>query len=148
MEEILQNIWNSPSKYVLILIAVVLVFYLPALFVYMRKKKQETADFMESHPEAAEVFIKGVTQGTLTVMSVDDEVPKNFYRKGKNGFFLLPGENVLELHYSWQRPGIMYRTITTTIGPTKIKVYAEAYKKYNISYKKKEKEFVFEELTK
>ena len=64
------------------------------------------------------------------------------------GFYLLPGQNVLELQYETQRPGILHKWVRTTYDPQKIEVTVEANKKYQISYNKKAQQFLFEEITK
>ena len=137
--DFLANIWNSPSRYMLILIALVIIIYIPAMMVYMKKRKQTAGRFLEDNPSAAKVFIAGRMSGTLTVLSVNDDVPNHFYEGTKQGFFLLPGDNTLEVQYGWTRPGVLYKTVTTTVGPNKIQVAAAANKSYNINYDKKQK---------
>jgi hypothetical protein len=114
----------------------------------MNKKKNAAAKFLAEHPTAARVYIKGAAQGALTVISVNNERPVTFIEGMKSGFFLLPGENVLELTYQWTRPGVLHKTVTTTVGPNKIKVTAETEKSYNIGYNKKEETYNFEEISK
>ena len=143
--EFLTNLWNSPSKYVVIMMAAIMIIYIPAMIIYMSKKKKAASDFMKNHPEAAKVLITGAISGKLVVISVNDDAPNTFYEENKLGFFLLPGENVIEAQYTWTRPGIMHKTVTTTIGPTKVKVTAEPNKKYYISFNKKTEEYSFEE---
>ncbi|MDR3295023.1 MAG: hypothetical protein LBT26_04210 [Clostridiales Family XIII bacterium] len=141
----LDNIWNSSSRYVVIAIIVVIIIYIPFMLLYMRKKKRKAEAFLEQHPEAAKVYITGAVKGTLSVLSINDGAPDTFFEGVKQGFFLLPGENVLELSYSWTRPGVLHKTVTTTIGPTKIKVTAETEKSYHISYDKKDETYSFAE---
>ncbi len=143
--EFFNSIWNSPSRYVLILMAVIMVVYVPFMYMYMKKKKAQAADFHAAHPNAAKVYITGVMQGSLTVLSVNDDVPNNFYEGTKQGFFLLPGANVIEVQYTWSKPGIVHKTVTTTVGPNKIKVEAEPYKVYTINYDKSEEQYIFRE---
>ena len=140
------NIWNSPSRYMVILIAAILVIYFPAMAMYMKRKKANAAQFIEDNPNAAKVFIAGAMSGTLTVLSVNEDAPNHFYEGTKQGFFLLPGENTLEVQYGWTRPGILHKTVTTTVGPNKIQVTAEANKSYHINYDKKEERYTFEEV--
>ena len=140
------NLWNSPSRYVLIVIGVIMIGYIIGMPIFMRRKKKSAEDYLISNPTAVKVFIVGVTKGTLTVISVNDAAPHTFYEQAKQGFFLLPGENTIEAQYSWTRPGLMHKTVTTTIGPNKIKVAAEPQKTYHISYDKSAEQYDFVEV--
>jgi hypothetical protein len=139
------NIWNSPSRYVIIVIAAVIIIYIPFMLLYLRKKKNNAAAFLNQHPDAARVYIAGAAAGTLTVLSVGDDRPNTFIEGVKQGFFLLPGENTLEAQYTWSRPGVLHKTVTTTVGPAKIKVTAEAGKSYQLRFDKKEETYSFTE---
>ena len=57
----------------------------------------------------------------------------------------LPGKNIIEAEASWTRKGLM-KTITTTTGPIKIEVEAEAKKTYILKYDTEENNFIFEEF--
>lgn len=143
--EFLQNIWNSPSKYVIIFIAAIIVIYIPIMIVYMSKKKKRAAEFVQSNPDACKVYITGAAQGQLAVISVNGDVPQTFYEGTRHGFFLLPGESTVEAQYTWTRPGVLHKTVTTTIGPNKFSAYAEKGRTYNISFDKKAEEYTLEE---
>jgi hypothetical protein len=143
--EYFENIWNSPSRYVLIIIAAVIIVYIPFMLLHLRKKKTSAAAFLNQHPNAAKVYIAGAAAGTLTVLSVGGDHPNTFIEGVKQAFFLLPGENTLDVQYTWSRPGVMHRTVTTTVGPTKIKVTAEAGKSYQLRYDKKDENYSFTE---
>jgi len=142
---IFSTIWNSPSRYVIIVIAVFMILYIPGIIIYLNRKKKAANDFITAHPNAAKVFMQANMSGRLLVTGVDEEPPNTFYEKNKQGFFLIPGEVVVEAQFTWTRPGIMHKTVTTTVGPSKIKVTAEAYKQYTMGYDKKSESFTFEE---
>ena len=146
IKEIFDNIWNGPARYVAIFIAAVLIFYVPFMILYMKKKRGEAKTFRAENPDAVTVYIKGVLQGQLVVMSINDTPPKSTFDSARQGFFLVPGENIIEAQYSWTRPGVLYKTVTKTVGPTKIKVTAEAGGRYYLSYDKKAEEYIFEEM--
>jgi hypothetical protein len=143
----IDNVWNGGSQPILIIIAAVVIFYIPFMLMYLRKKKINASVFLEKNPDAARVYIVGAASGTLTVLSVGGDVPNTFVEGIKQGFFLLPGESVLDVQYTWSRPGVLHRVVTTTVGPTKIKVTADARKSYDIRYDKKAEEYVFTETT-
>ena len=145
--EYFNNIWNSNSRYVIIFIAIVLVIYIPFLIMYMRKKKKQATLYREQNPDAAKVYLKGVIQGRIYVISINGSTPNATYdSKIREGYFLNPGENIIETQYTWTRPGVIYRTVTKTIGPTKIKVIAEPAKEYHLSFDKHSEEYSFEEI--
>ena len=52
---------------------------------------------------------------------------------------------IIEAEASWTRKGLM-KTITTTTGPIKIEVEAEAKKTYILKYDTEENNFIFEEF--
>ena len=65
---------------------------------------------------------------------------------GERAYNLLPGKTVLELQYEKVRPGIIYKTVSTTYDPQKIEVNVEPNRKYTISYDKNSG-FVFTDIT-
>lgn len=115
------------------------------------KHNAKLAKFTQEHPEAAKVQIKankvGIIVETLQVHSVNGEEPLIFQEMLiNNGFYLLPGKNVLKVSYEWTRPGVIYKTVTKYIDPTKIEVEVEPNKTYKLSYSRKQEQFVFEEI--
>jgi len=144
--DFLTNLWNSPTRYVVIVIAAVIIIYIPFMIAYMNKKKKQADKFLIQHPNAAKVYITGAMRGTLTVLRVNDEAPNTFFEGAKQGFFLLPGESTIEAQYQWTRPGVMHKTVTTTVGPHKIQVTAQAQRKYNIGYDKSKETYDFIEI--
>jgi hypothetical protein len=147
MPEFFENMWNSPSRYVIILIGAVIVLYIPFMVLYMKRKKKSASDFLAKNPTAAKAFAQqnALMGGQTAIMSVNGESPVFFMEGIKQGFYLLPGENTIVLQYSWMRPGVLHKTVTSTIGPISAKVTAAANKTYQISYDKKEEICVFEE---
>ena len=149
--EYLQELLNGPNKYVLYFIAGLIVVYIPIMIIYMKRKKKKAADYLALHQEAVSVFIihrrKGFVSDTLTVHSVNNAKPNTFIRESKNGFFLLPGKNSLEVSYSWTRPGVLYRNVTTNVPASIQTVTVETGKTYEISYDTKEEKYSFEERT-
>ncbi|MDR1464658.1 MAG: hypothetical protein LBJ11_05090 [Oscillospiraceae bacterium] len=138
----LQQYW----KYLLILG----VFCLIALIVGIFRKKQMKAAgdaFLAEHPDAAKVFCGGrsaITAESVQVLSVNGG-PPSFTVKGSSILvFLLPGDSTLEARYTYQRPGVMYKTVTKTYDGT-VTVTAEACKAYILGYDRKADQFTFTE---
>lgn len=134
------------SMIVIIFVAVIVVIYIPWLMRYMQKNKRTAADFHAQNPTAAKVMLVGMITGTITVNSVNEKPPVFFQDGVKAGFFLLPGENVINVEYTWSRPGVIHKSVTTTVGPENIKVTAETGKTYQLEYHKKEERYEFTEI--
>lgn len=143
--EYFNNVWNSPSRYSIIGIGIFILLYIPVMLFYLKRKKKKAADFLKENPTAAKVFIKTSMSGRLSVISVQGKPAVFFYEGTKQGFFLLPGENTVVFQYVWSRPGVLHKTVTTTVGPVSVKVTAETGKVYEISYDKEEKSCNFAE---
>ena len=147
--EYFDQILEGPAKYVLIFMVAVVIIYIPIMIVYMKKKKKKATDYLSLHPEAAHVFIihrkKGFVSDHLAIHTVNDGYPETFIKEGKNGFFLLPGKNKLEVSYSWTRPGVLYKNVTTEVPVSIQTVTVEPGKSYEISYDTKEETYCFEE---
>lgn len=58
----------------------------------------------------------------------------------------MPGDIVLRVTYSYTRPGVLHKTVTTTWGPAKVNLHLEANKEYALTFDKKEEEFKLEEI--
>ncbi len=142
--DFLKEAWNGPAKYVIIFIAAIIIFYIPGAIIYMNKKKKAAGNYLQQNPTAAKVFMKHGA-GRLSILGVNGTAPHTFYEKSRSGFFLLPGESQVELQFQWTRPGVMYRSVTTTVGPNTIILTAEANKTYTVSYDKKAETYAFVE---
>lgn len=134
------------NKIVLLFFAAMVVIYVPWTIRNMKKAKKTAGDFEAQNPTAARVILMGVVTGTITVNSVNEEPPVFFQDGVRHGFFLLPGENVVNVEYSWTRPGIVHKTVTNVIGPENIKLAAEPGKTYHLEYNKKEERYEFTEV--
>lgn len=138
----------------IILVAGCALYYYFVVGKHMQGKKEKTEQFRRDHPEAATVYLRtGLKDiyfaGTMAVFDVDDEEPIRFYEGMglKEGLLLLPGKRVLNVSYGWSRPGIIHKTVTTQIAPSKQEVEPEAGKTYRLTYDRKENVYVFSEMT-
>ncbi|MDR2552140.1 MAG: hypothetical protein LBD31_03100 [Treponema sp.] len=103
--------------------------------------------FLASHPGAAKIYIGGraVSWGAVTVHSVDGETPVFFTEKIKTGFYVIPGSRMVEMSFTSSRPGIIYKTVTKTIGPVKKELITRPDTEYKLGFNDKEEIFTFEE---
>ena len=132
--EAFKEIWNGPARYVIILMAVIIIAYIPIMIIVLNKKKRQANAFLAQNPTAARVVMRATSQGLISVLSVNGEKPNTFIMGTKKGFFLMPGENTVELTFRWVSQGVMHNTITHTVGPEKVVMIAETQKVYDIKY--------------
>lgn len=144
--EYINEIWNGPNRYAVIMIVAILVLTVPYIIFMTKRNNGKIKQFLQEHPNAAKAIVKGATSGSFVFLTVNGENPVLGNVGMKTVAYLIPGENVIEFQYTWTRPGVMYKTVTTTIGPNKISVQAEPNKTYNISYDRKAEICNFEEL--
>lgn len=137
-----------------VLVAACAAYYYFVVLKHMQGQKEKTEQFQRDHPEAARVYLRtGIKDlyfgGTMTVFNVDDEEPIRFHEGLglKEGLLLLPGKHTLEVAYGWSRPGLVHKTVTTQIAPSKQEVEAEAGKTYRLTFDRSEKVYVFSEMT-
>lgn len=140
---------NIPIWYFVIVPAFGVVYMISMLMV-SKSRKASVKKWLEENRDAAKVYVNkknhAVTAllGQLNVHSVDGESPKFFYDKLSQGFYVTPGTHTVESSFVTSRPGILYRRVTTTFGPSKQEICAEANKTYNYIFDTKEKAYRFE----
>lgn len=148
--EYIQELLNGPQRYIIFLIIGVMVLYIPYMIFATKRHKKKAQQYLQAHPDAAKVMliqkIAGIVSESLVIISVNGEKPVMFTEKGKSGFYALPGENTIELSYSWTRPGVLHKNVTYTIDPGKQQITVEAGKSYGIRYDRDEEHYVFEAL--
>lgn len=133
--------------YIAIVFAIAIISAVVTL-VMMRKRAQK---FLDEHPDAVKVTLKNVNWllyiKTTSVHLVDGAKPVRVATSfTSQAFFLSPGTHILNVSFSKQRPGIIYKSVTTTYDPTNIEVVAEAGKAYRLYFNTSEKRYVFEEV--
>ena len=114
-----------------------------------KKNKVRLQEWLSKHPDAAKVFYNTnmVSLGRISVDSVDEDAPLFFHEGFKAGFYVAPGDHVVESSYTFSRPGIFYRRVTTTYGPSKQEITVESSKRYLYKFDRKEKSYSFTEMT-
>ena len=143
MEIIQQNF------YVFCAMAVAVVVSIIYSVIRMRGMKRDGASFLKKHPDAARVFLTSralITTEAVTVYSVDNASPSNFVEKGKTGFYLAPGQSTVSMSYSYTRPGVLHKTVTTSTDVVEKVLEVEANRSYMLGFDRKAECFTFEEF--
>ncbi|MGP1437630.1 MAG: hypothetical protein ACTTKH_00990 [Treponema sp.] len=137
------------TYYYFLILPVFAVFYLVYMFMMTKKNNAMVQEWLSKHPDAAKVIYKSniVSLGQTTIHSVDEQKAL-FFREGfKLGFYVAPGEHIIESSYTFSRPGIFYRMVTTTYGPSKQEITVDASKRYLYKFDRKAESYSFEEVT-
>ena len=139
---------NITMIYFFLILPLFAIGYAVYMIIMTKKNKARLQEWLSKHPDAAKVFYNTnmVALGRITVDSVDEESPL-FFREGfKAGFYVAPGDHVVESSYTFSRPGIFYRRVTTTYGPSKQEITVESSKRYLYKFDRKEKRYSFTEI--
>ena len=137
------------TVYFFLILPLLAIFYVVYMVVMSKKNNAILKDWLSKHPDAAKVVFNTnmVALGQITVHSVDEERPL-FFREGfKVGFYVAPGDHVVESSYTFSRPGIFYRRVTTTYGPSKQEITVDASKRYSYKFDRKAESYSFVEIT-
>jgi hypothetical protein len=123
-----------------------------------RKAAGNTREFLNRHPDAVKIYLTtkiGIITEGVAVATVDGEPPALFTEGGalgiqgfpgsKNGLYAEPGTRTLELQYTHNRPGLMYKNVSTSTGLVKKEFVVEAGKTYVLGFDRKNENFTFEE---
>jgi hypothetical protein len=157
---------------VLFIVVVLIAFAVVSTYmgrVRLQKAEASNKAFLEKYPNAAKVYPysrASITSEAVRIHSVDGELPEFFYETGKlngiaaivagiiagitgngsnSGFYLKPGTSTVEMSYYHNRPGIMYKNVTSTTDAIKKELAVEANKKYLLGFDRKENVFTLEE---
>ena len=128
-------------------IAVAMVVSLIYAIIRNKSMKKGEADFLKNHPDAAKIYltIKALTATEpVTVYSVDGENPSRFLDGGKTGFYAVPGKTKVEMSYSYTRPGVLHKTVTTSTDVVEKVLETEPNRSYILGFDRKDERFTFE----
>lgn len=118
--------------------------------IFLKKGQEADKKFREENPDISTIKFHAsshIVSSATTVYTVDEKIPQYSKASFKGYIFIEEGEHILSVGASFTRPGIMYKTVTTNVGPTDIKVKIEKRKDYILKYDKKEG-FFLEEIEK
>lgn len=136
------------TVYFFIVLPIFAVFYVVYILVKKRKDSAVLKEWLSKHPDAAKVFYNTnmVGLGQISIESVDGDAPLFFTEGFKGGFYVAPGDHIIESSYTFSRPGIFYRRVSTTYGPSKQEVTVDSSKRYLYSFDRKTKSYSFTEI--
>ena len=127
------------------IIGVVVVIYLIAFIFFLWMKKSSNKKWLKDNKNMSKIYVKG-GGGQLFVTAIDDEKTRTFVEGVKHGVYISAGEHILEVLYQSIRPGVLHKTVTTTYGPSKLKVQIAADTNYELHFNLGNKNFVFFEM--
>ena len=141
------NIYVQP-QYILTVGGIFLLMIIMTV-VNMNSNNRRVKKWLDQNPTASKIYIQNksnlMVSKSLTILSVDGEVPVAFNEGFGMGIYVTPGSHVIESTFSKSRPGVMYKTVSTTYDASKQEVTAEANKSYNYYFDTKKEAYVFEE---
>lgn len=125
---------------------VIAIFILAAVFSFVSIKMNQKAltKWLAEHPNAVKIELSSgnnvITQKQLYARVISGEAAI-FNEKAKYIVCADPGDIVLEVTYTYTRPGVLHKTVTTTWGPATVELNVEKGKDYLLSFDKKEEQF-------
>ncbi|HCC34894.1 MAG TPA: hypothetical protein DEQ02_04390 [Ruminococcaceae bacterium] len=143
--EILEQYW-----YVITAFAAVIVIAIIFNIVRIRRSRKSNENFLVKHPDAAKVYLTSkalVTSEAVNVYTVNGSEPERFFKGTKGGIYLIPGQSLVEISYSYTRPGVMYKNVTKSTGVVKKTLEVQANTAYILGFDRKAEEFTFEIFT-
>lgn len=146
MFQSLQTFFTQNPLYPIIM-GIVIVGSIVVNVIMAKKRKHRNADLLQLHPDAAKVFLTTkalITQEAVVVYSVNGNTPHHFTEGGKTGFYAPPGIIDVEMEYSYTRPGVLHKTVTTTTGVVKKKLEIAPHCSYLLGFDRDSTEFTFE----
>ena len=125
---------------------VIAIFILAAVFSFVSIKMNQKAltKWLAVHPNAVKIELSSgnnvITQKQLYARVISGEAAI-FNEKAKYIDCADPGDIVLEVTYTYTRPGVLHKSVTTTWGPATVELNVERGKDYLLSFDKKEEQF-------
>ncbi|MDR2528729.1 MAG: hypothetical protein LBD04_06920 [Synergistaceae bacterium] len=141
--EILQQNWLT-----FVIFAIVSVGAMGYGFMRLNKIRASGQEFLARHPDAAKIYLTQralVTSEAVEVHTVEGEAPPLFVEKGKQGFYVLPGKRVVEVSYSYTRPGVLHKNVTQSTGVVRKELVTEPRKSYLLGFDRDAESFTFTE---
>ena len=124
------------------------ILFIVAQIIMNKKNNAKVGKYLEQYPNSAKVYMSyrvGITTESMNIILVDGQEPCKFAKGGKGGVYVKPGHSALCVNYTYQRPGVMYKTVSKTTGAVDVKIEVEANKSYELGFDRKTEEFTFVE---
>lgn len=118
--------------------------------VRLNKAKSSGGKFLKQHPDAARVYLTTkalITSEAVEVFAVNGENPVRFYEGGKSGFYLAPGSSTVDVRYTYNRPGVLYKNVTTTTDVVQRQLDVQPGENYVLGFDRDAEEFTFDTIS-
>lgn len=127
-----------------------ILLYIVSIVLWKRNSKKKLAKWIEENPDYVKIYLTSsanmITTSSIYVNFLSDNMLKEVQYEGrKSVIYANPGTVCLELTFDYTRPGVMYRTVTTTYGPMRYELEVKKGKNYSLEFNKKESNFTLEE---
>ncbi|MDR2231632.1 MAG: hypothetical protein LBE56_00750 [Tannerella sp.] len=139
---------SSVYKYLFYFFILTVVLYLPCFYLWKRRRDSQTTAYRRAHPDAVKVYLERTKlNDLLTVWKVNGAAPVLFSEGIRTGFYLLPGENSIDVAYQWTTVSITSLSgyETHTAENSHLTLFIEANKNYSLLYDHALKDYVFME---
>ena len=135
-------------KYLIWFFTLIVILYMPFLYIWVRKRNDKANAYRRKNPTAVKVYIERTElNDLLTVWQVNGKKTVMFSEGIKTGFYLLKGENIVDVAYQWTTVSITNVSgyETHTAKDVQLKLTVEPYKEYSLSYDHVLKKYQFVE---
>lgn len=154
------------AVYIVYLVPVAMVIFalvsIPRIIRARGTHKNLLEKMTTEHPEAAKVYF-AVHNGALSVTSDHITVngikpvpgaaapggavqPQDVWLTVSDYCLVLPGTWVFSLSAMHTRPGVMYRSVSTSYGPIDVQISVAPYKSYQLTFDRKSQQFGVAEI--
>lgn len=117
--------------------------------VSLKKNKAAKDRWLEQHPGAVKLMLKSenkvITSNQISAAVISGEATA-FMETSGYVIYAMPGDVVLEVVYTYTRPGVLYKNVTKTWGPSRVEVHLEGGRDYCLSFDKDEERFELSEV--
>ncbi len=151
MQALLDTMLTGQYRILTWFFAAILFIYIPGMFIWLRRRKQRSAQYEMEHPDAVKVFIgRSMANDLLTVYAINGEDPVMHSKGIWYGFYLRPGMNVIEAQYQWTTVSLFAISGYEThhVDPVRLEVKARMGKEYELRYDHEREDYVFARLKK
>lgn len=127
------------------------IFAFSFLFAILSFKMNKNAKekWLAAHEGAVKVSLETDGHNFITSKEIYARVVSGeaavFLEKTRYAVWAMPGDVELEVTYTYTRPGVLHKKVSTTWGPTKVAIHVEAGKEYALRFDRKEEMFRLEE---
>lgn len=128
------------------------IFVLALVYGIMSYTYQKNAkkNWLSTHEGAVKIALDTgsnvITQKDMRVNVISGEASVFIERAGKYAVYAMPGDVVLEVTYTYTRPGVIHKTVSTTWGPAKLELHVEKNHEYKLVFDRDAENFFLKEL--